>query len=624
MRKTLLISIFAISLIFIIKSVNAQSQRLVLFEEFTQASCSACGATNPALNVLLNANTTKLVSLKYQVSWPGTDVMNLQNPSQVATRVSYYGVTGVPNGVEDGNVYNAQPSSYTQALINTEYQLASPFEMNLTHTFNAAYDSIFITCKIKCTQAITVTGPMNCQVALVEKQIHFASAPGTNGETDFYNVMRKMYPGATGTTLNNTWAVNDSLTLNFAEKLPTYIYDKEQIAVVSFIQDNATKNVKQAAYSVPQQMQIDAGITTLANVPVMQCTESFIPTATIKNYGLTTITNATINYKIDNGTVKTIPWAGSLTSGSSAVITLPADTSTSGSHTFTVYVTLPNGSADFNPNNDKQSAPFALSLTPTGAAIPLAESFEGTAYPPANWLIINPENGTTWVKKSVGGFGNSSHSSEIDYYSIPEGATNDLVIAPIDLTSATRAALSFSVAHAQFDTYIDELQVLVSTDCGSTWNTVYDKLDPALATAAATTSAFTPTASQWRTDTVNLNTYLGQQKVYVNFHAISGYGNNLYLDDINISQTVGIDEISSQVNFLNVYPDPAKENITIEIPTMINEGTIKVYNIQGQMLLEQPIMKTQTDLNISGFDKGVYFVRIVGDNINVSRKIIKE
>ena len=71
----------------------AQSQRLVVFEQFTQASCPPCATANPPLNVMLNANSTKVVSIKYQTSWPGVDPMNAQNPTEVADRVTYYGVT---------------------------------------------------------------------------------------------------------------------------------------------------------------------------------------------------------------------------------------------------------------------------------------------------------------------------------------------------------------------------------------------------------------------------------------------------------------------------------------------------------------------------------------------------
>ena len=37
-------------------NLNAQSTRLVLAEEFTQASCGPCASQNPTFNNLLNAN----------------------------------------------------------------------------------------------------------------------------------------------------------------------------------------------------------------------------------------------------------------------------------------------------------------------------------------------------------------------------------------------------------------------------------------------------------------------------------------------------------------------------------------------------------------------------------------
>ena len=37
----------------------AQTQRRVLVEEFTQASCGPCAAVNPAFNVMLSANAEK-------------------------------------------------------------------------------------------------------------------------------------------------------------------------------------------------------------------------------------------------------------------------------------------------------------------------------------------------------------------------------------------------------------------------------------------------------------------------------------------------------------------------------------------------------------------------------------
>src|SRR5688572_17217653 len=80
----------------------AQSQHMELMEKFTQASCGPCAAANPSYNALLNNNTSKVVSIKYQTNWPGVDPMNAQYPSAINARVNYYGLNSVPYAVMDG------------------------------------------------------------------------------------------------------------------------------------------------------------------------------------------------------------------------------------------------------------------------------------------------------------------------------------------------------------------------------------------------------------------------------------------------------------------------------------------------------------------------------------------
>lgn len=249
--------------------VFAQSPRLILIEECTQASCPPCAQKNPAFNALLNANTAKATSIKYQVSWPGTDPMNAQNPTEIQARAVYTGATsvGVPYAVNDGTVvlggsWSGDPAGLTQSKINSEASINSPFSIALTHTFNTANDSIFIQCKITCTQAVTMTTP-KLRLAMIEKLITFANPPGSNGETQFEHVMRKMYPDATGTTLAGPWTVGQTQTLTFKEKIPSYIYKKTEIATVAWIQDDSNKKIHQAGYSP------SASLTGINNVSVI-------------------------------------------------------------------------------------------------------------------------------------------------------------------------------------------------------------------------------------------------------------------------------------------------------------------------------------------------------------------
>src|SRR5689334_2661669 len=188
-----LYSIAVLSMTLFAGSAFAQSQRFILAEEFTQASCAPCAAQNPAFNAVLDANQTKIIGLKYQVWWPGYDPMYNQNKAQVNTRVAYYGVTGVPNVRVDGTAYAGAPSGVSQAFVDNRYStVPSPSTITASHTFNAAYTQMTINADITCTQA--TAGTLVAQVAVMEREIDFTSPPGTNGETEFYGVMKVMAP----------------------------------------------------------------------------------------------------------------------------------------------------------------------------------------------------------------------------------------------------------------------------------------------------------------------------------------------------------------------------------------------------------------------------------------------
>lgn len=226
----------------------AQSQRTVLLEEYTQASCGPCASANPKFNALVDKNVNKVVSIKYQVSWPGTDPMNAQNKTEVATRVSYYKVNGVPAVSTDGKA-TTSPGSVTQTTIDKEYAVKSPFSMKITQQINKAQDSIIVECTITASQDFTTAGPFYARLALTEKAIIFTKAPGSNGEKEFYSVMRKMLPNATGNTLPLTWKSGQTEKISIRAAIPSYIYDKKQLSVVGFLQTDNDKVVQQATES---------------------------------------------------------------------------------------------------------------------------------------------------------------------------------------------------------------------------------------------------------------------------------------------------------------------------------------------------------------------------------------
>ena len=120
------------------------------------------------------------------------------------------------------------------------------------------------------------------------------------------------------------------------------------------------------------------------------------------------------------------------------------------------------------------------------------------------------------------------------------GSNDEIILPASNFMGLTSAQLSFDVAYAPYNgTYYDGLEVLVSTDCGATYSSVYFKENTVLATnAAITTGIYVPGA--WRNDVVNLDTYINNPNVLVMFRNIAGYGQALYIDNINLSGTMPV------------------------------------------------------------------------------------
>ena len=98
MKKILLV----VSVCLLMLDSSAQTQRLILVEEFTNASCGPCALSNPSFNTLMTANASKVVAIRYHSSFPGYDPFYSQNPVQNQARTIYYGVTAVPTARRDG------------------------------------------------------------------------------------------------------------------------------------------------------------------------------------------------------------------------------------------------------------------------------------------------------------------------------------------------------------------------------------------------------------------------------------------------------------------------------------------------------------------------------------------
>jgi hypothetical protein len=134
----------------------------------------------------------------------------------------------------------------------------------------------------------------------------------------------------------------------------------------------------------------------------------------------------------------------------------------------------------------------------------------------------------------------------------------------VNLSGFAEYWLKFDVAYQQYSTsatYNDSLAVGISNNCGVSFNNVYYKAGTTLATVAGTNSAsFTPTATQWRTDSINLTTY-SNQSIQSSFINIGRYGNNLFIDNVKIEGKYPFVTVNMKL-YIEGFYDAASNSMT--------------------------------------------------------------
>ncbi len=573
-------------------SASAQThKRRALVEEFTNASCGPCASQNPQFNGVLKANYDKVTAIKYQVNFPGYDPMNEQNPGEVDTRRGYYGVNAVPHGTVNGtniandcSAYDGSPFCLSATDVATAYDKLTPVTMSVTHALSANFDSVIINVSVTSDDALT--GSLKLRVAVTEETINFASAPGSNGETEFFQVMRKMLPSPAGTTTGD-FAAGETKTYTFAWKIG-YAYDLNQLGAVVWLQNDGTKEVLQSERSLPVNNGVpDMGI----NIPggnLFACTSGFSPKFTLTNTSDAALTSANLRWRVGTAPWNDLAWTGNLASGASETVTL--DTAITQSGTLKLEVVPVNSNNGIQVNLVNALSTFNIkTLFGASAPTPFTNPFQTTPFPPTGWTGYNV--GANGWKLATNAGSNSSRSARCNFFNMGAGQVATLTTPKIDLSTASGVTtLNFDHAYAYFnDQFFDSLRVEISTDCGDTWTTVFHDGKDGLATAppfADPNVAWVPAATDWLENSIDISDFNGNPEVLVRFAGESGFGNNLHIDNLNITALVGVKELS--LTGFSLQPNPTRDASQVRFGLDKPESIqLSVFNAMGVLVQSQ-------------------------------------
>ena len=247
-----------------IQVVTALTQRYPLYETFTSSTCGPCTPANTTMEGIFDDNPGEHNSIKYQMSWPGSG-----DPyyfSEGGDRRTFYGINSVPRVEIDGG-WDGNGNALTQSVY--DYYQNQPAFVQMSATWSRWSKTIETDVTIS---SLADVNSNNLKLFAAIYSIRDTANVKTNGETEFFNVVKKLMPSSSGESLSaltsgTTVSKQLSYTFNGTYVLPPSaqspvnlstnhtVEDFSNLGVILWIQDVSTKEVLQsvdATYTIGQ------------------------------------------------------------------------------------------------------------------------------------------------------------------------------------------------------------------------------------------------------------------------------------------------------------------------------------------------------------------------------------
>jgi PKD repeat protein len=92
---------------------------------------------------------------------------------------------------------------------------------------------------------------------------------------------------------------------------------------------------------------------------------------------------------------------------------------------------------------------------------------------------------------------------------------------------------------------------------------------------------------------------------------------------VTYSIATTLDQLNTK-NGISIYPNPTNGIFTIALNSISTNASIVVYTVVGKEVINQQLTNTTTSIDLTKFDKGIYFVRIQNRDQLFTQRIIKQ
>ena len=624
---------------------TTQENKKAIVEKFTGINCNYCPCADVVINNAISLNPENIIVLKvheggYAIPQAGQpdfrtaygDAMSAQsgntgNPAFAVNRHFFPNYTS-NGGTAIGGCYSnasgiALQSPPTYAI---DEILLEPAYLNVAADAIIDYSTGNLTVNTEIYYTDSSPNSTNfLQIAIIQDntiayQSGSSLAPGgTNYDHDARLV--DLITGQWGEEINSTTVGS------FVERTHTYsipdnyngvpvVYDdlKVVVYVTESTQEVINGNRANMEYNIASyDLSLDS-IDSPSGTASFSENESL--SVTISNGGENDISDFDISFQVNDGSLVTENYSGTLISGNTIQYTFDStyDFSQAGDYLIAAFVST---ELDEVENNNSTSVTITSYICPELYSLPYLNDFNDTeSFTSCNTFVDSDGDGNGWTSVAFSIDNGNRVADSQSYNGSALSPDNWLIMGPIDLTNAGDTTLTWlvrgidpSYCGENYSVYISDSNDIASFTSSSLY---YDE---------TISSGSDACGNNFAERSLDISSAAGQQ-IYIGFRHYDIYDMfRLNIDDVRVEgEEMGVNDFDN-LN-INIYPNPSNGIFKFNV---IEDIEYKISNILGQNILEGKFINGLNNIDISEQPDGVYIIRLSNiKGLAKSYKLIKE
>ncbi len=270
----------------------------------------------------------------------------------------------------------------------------------------------------------------------------------------------------------------------------------------------------------------------------------------------------------------------------------------------------------------------------------ISDTWPNDSDPTLEYTVNSPSGSTISFSRTTNAYYSAPQSIFLDNFTFNSSGEHEFITPSMDLTDMVSGStyLNFQVAYSKKANEIEYITLYSSTDCGQSWGLDEIIVPSTLVSVPnSNSSAFIPVdTSEWKFLSYDMSKYAGEQNIQFSFRFESKQGNNLYIDDIAISdapfpQTSTHTEDLFEHTF-NIYPNPNSGIFNLDFYWNSDQNVkAHIVDLTGKKIeldLNSELKKGRNTIQINidkyNLNNGLYFLKLESsEKYHLEKFIIK-